>query len=76
MDTLKFKLVIIEALAASSPTNKSILADNENGSVVILPAKRLKHYNPSATKPCQGIRPATGSPESVRTSMGLGENSC
>ncbi|GFV56586.1 putative DD41D transposase [Trichonephila clavipes] len=35
MDRLKFKLEIFEALSASPPTNKSILTDHEDNSVVI-----------------------------------------
>ncbi|GFS71941.1 uncharacterized protein TNCV_1702151 [Trichonephila clavipes] len=46
MDRSKFKLEIIEALSASPPTNKSILTDDEDNSVVIPLAKRPKRYNP------------------------------
>ncbi|GFV77138.1 hypothetical protein TNCV_1771501 [Trichonephila clavipes] len=48
MDLLKFKLEIVEALSASPPTNKSILTDDEDNSVVIPLAKRWKRYNPPA----------------------------
>ncbi|GFW05431.1 uncharacterized protein TNCV_3359481 [Trichonephila clavipes] len=48
MDRLKFKLEIVEALSASSPTNNSILIDDEDNSVVIPLAKRSKRYNPPA----------------------------
>ncbi|GFX98407.1 uncharacterized protein TNCV_4001761 [Trichonephila clavipes] len=48
MEHLKFKLEIVEALSASSPTSKSILTDDEDNSVVIPLAKRLKRYNPPA----------------------------
>ncbi|GFU59262.1 hypothetical protein TNCV_4197861 [Trichonephila clavipes] len=40
---LKFKLEIAEALTTSLPTNKSIIADDEDNSVVIPPAKRSKY---------------------------------
>ncbi|GFW13992.1 hypothetical protein TNCV_4701271 [Trichonephila clavipes] len=46
MDRLKFNLEIVEALSASPPTNKSVLTDDEDNSVVIPLAKRLKRYNP------------------------------
>ncbi|GFV67755.1 uncharacterized protein TNCV_4624351 [Trichonephila clavipes] len=46
MDRLKFKLVIVEMLSASPPSNKSILTDDEDNSVVITLAKRSKRYNP------------------------------
>ncbi|GFW75650.1 uncharacterized protein TNCV_4428331 [Trichonephila clavipes] len=46
MDRLKFKLEIVEALAASPPTNKRILTDDEDGKVTIPIAKRSKCYNP------------------------------
>ncbi|GFS85586.1 uncharacterized protein TNCV_2794271 [Trichonephila clavipes] len=49
MDHLKFKLEIAEALSTSPPTNKSILADYEDNSVVIPLANRSKRYNPPAT---------------------------
>ncbi|GFU63793.1 uncharacterized protein TNCV_3321901 [Trichonephila clavipes] len=45
MDRLQFKLEIAEALSASPPTNKSILTDDEDNSVVIPLAKRSKRYN-------------------------------
>ncbi|GFT83167.1 hypothetical protein TNCV_2129781 [Trichonephila clavipes] len=48
MDHLQFKLEIVEALSASPPTNKSILIDYEDNSVVIPLAKRSKRYNPPA----------------------------
>ncbi|GFV21431.1 uncharacterized protein TNCV_2371881 [Trichonephila clavipes] len=48
IDGLKFKLEIVEALRASPPTNKSILTDDKDNSVVILLAKRMKRYNPPA----------------------------
>ncbi|GFX54899.1 hypothetical protein TNCV_3318161 [Trichonephila clavipes] len=38
----------IEALSASPPTNRNILTDDENNSVVIPFAKRSKRYNPPA----------------------------
>ncbi|GFV35981.1 uncharacterized protein TNCV_2867391 [Trichonephila clavipes] len=43
-----FKVDIVEALSASPPTNKSVLTDDEDNSVVITLAKRWKHYNPPA----------------------------
>ncbi|GFW50294.1 uncharacterized protein TNCV_4697101 [Trichonephila clavipes] len=43
MGRLKFNLEISEALSASPPTNKSILTDDEDNSVVIPLAKRSKH---------------------------------
>ncbi|GFX00599.1 transposase [Trichonephila clavipes] len=49
MDRLKLKLEIVEALSATPPTNKSILTDNEDNSVVIPLAKRSKRYNAPAT---------------------------
>ncbi|GFX61571.1 uncharacterized protein TNCV_2745461 [Trichonephila clavipes] len=49
MDRLKFKLEIVEALSVSPPTNRSILTDDEDNSVVIPLAKRSKRYNPPAT---------------------------
>ncbi|GFV74876.1 uncharacterized protein TNCV_1041141 [Trichonephila clavipes] len=48
MDRLKFELEIVEALSASPPTNKSILTDDEDNSVVVRLAKRSKHYSPHA----------------------------
>ncbi|GFW26868.1 hypothetical protein TNCV_1377111 [Trichonephila clavipes] len=48
VDRLKFKLEIVEALAASPPTNKSILTDDEDKSVVISLAKIAKCYHPPA----------------------------
>ncbi|GFT61456.1 uncharacterized protein TNCV_2480111 [Trichonephila clavipes] len=48
MNCLKLKLEIVEALSASPPTNKSILADDEDNSVVIPLSKRSKRYNPPA----------------------------
>ncbi|GFV69526.1 uncharacterized protein TNCV_2779431 [Trichonephila clavipes] len=48
MDRLKFKLEIVEALSASPPTNKCILTDDEDKSVVIPLTKRSKRYNPPA----------------------------
>ncbi|GFX16230.1 uncharacterized protein TNCV_4704841 [Trichonephila clavipes] len=48
MDSLKFKLEIAEALSASPPTNKSILADDEDNSVVVPLSKRSKRCNPPA----------------------------
>ncbi|GFW43330.1 putative transposable element [Trichonephila clavipes] len=48
MDRLKFKLVIVKALSAYPPTNKSILTDDEDNSVVIPLAKRSKRCNPPA----------------------------
>ncbi|GFX74898.1 uncharacterized protein TNCV_1844701 [Trichonephila clavipes] len=48
MDRLKFKLEIVEALSAFPPTNKSILTDDEDNSVVIPLAKRSKRYNSPA----------------------------
>ncbi|GFT02200.1 uncharacterized protein TNCV_84591 [Trichonephila clavipes] len=48
MDHLKFKLEIVEALSASPPTNRSILANDEDNSVIIPLAKRSKCYNPPA----------------------------
>ncbi|GFS49723.1 hypothetical protein TNCV_4344311 [Trichonephila clavipes] len=56
MDLLKFKLEIAEALSTSTPTNKSILTDEENDSAVILPTIRSKYYNPPAKRPCQDKR--------------------
>ncbi|GFT16624.1 multidrug resistance-associated protein 1 [Trichonephila clavipes] len=46
MDRLKFKLEKVEALAVSPPTNKSILTNDEDNSVVIPFVKRSKCYNP------------------------------
>ncbi|GFX15538.1 uncharacterized protein TNCV_3304671 [Trichonephila clavipes] len=48
MDGLKFKLEIVEALSASSPTIKSFLTDDEDNSVVIPLVKRSKRYDPPA----------------------------
>ncbi|GFX05587.1 uncharacterized protein TNCV_3434911 [Trichonephila clavipes] len=48
MDRLKFKLEIVKVLAASPPTKKRILTDNEDNNVVILFAKRSKCYDPPA----------------------------
>ncbi|GFX54817.1 uncharacterized protein TNCV_2557031 [Trichonephila clavipes] len=48
MDRLKFKLEIVEALSATSPTNRSTLTNEEDNSVVIPLAKRSKRYNPPA----------------------------
>ncbi|GFT89695.1 hypothetical protein TNCV_3137801 [Trichonephila clavipes] len=48
VDHLKFKLELVEALAASGPTNKSIFTEDEVNSVVIPLAKRFKCYNPPA----------------------------
>ncbi|GFX69168.1 uncharacterized protein TNCV_3563441 [Trichonephila clavipes] len=48
MDRLKFKLEIDEALSPFPPTNKSILTDDEDNSVVIPLRKRSKRYNPCA----------------------------
>ncbi|GFX97988.1 uncharacterized protein TNCV_4906391 [Trichonephila clavipes] len=45
MDRLKFKLEIVEVLSTSSPTNKSILTDDEDKSGVIPLAKRSKRFN-------------------------------
>ncbi|GFV62047.1 transposable element Tcb1 transposase [Trichonephila clavipes] len=45
MDRLKFKFEVIEALSASPPTNKSILTDDEDKSVVIPLAKGSTPYN-------------------------------
>ncbi|GFS97389.1 hypothetical protein TNCV_733311 [Trichonephila clavipes] len=38
----------VQALAASPPTNKSILTDDGDDNVVISLAKRSKFYNPPA----------------------------
>ncbi|GFV44591.1 hypothetical protein TNCV_2006621 [Trichonephila clavipes] len=46
-DCLKFKLEIVEALAASPPSNNSILTDDEDNSIVIPLAKRSRCYNTS-----------------------------
>ncbi|GFX34318.1 hypothetical protein TNCV_3226651 [Trichonephila clavipes] len=46
MDRLKFELAIVKALSASPPTNKRILTDDEDNSVVIPLARRSKRYNP------------------------------
>ncbi|GFY11623.1 hypothetical protein TNCV_4230921 [Trichonephila clavipes] len=44
-----FDLEIVEALFASPPTNKSILTDDEDNSVVVPLAKKIsKHYNAPA----------------------------
>ncbi|GFX69491.1 uncharacterized protein TNCV_380601 [Trichonephila clavipes] len=48
MDRLKFKLEIFEALSASPPTYKSIFTHDEDNSVAIPLAKRLKRNNPPA----------------------------
>ncbi|GFW04056.1 uncharacterized protein TNCV_2051721 [Trichonephila clavipes] len=39
IDRLRFKLEIVEALLVSPPTNKSVLTDDEDNSVVIPLAK-------------------------------------
>ncbi|GFT05095.1 uncharacterized protein TNCV_531421 [Trichonephila clavipes] len=39
---------IVEALSASPPTNKSILTDDEDNSVVVPLAKKSKRCNPPA----------------------------
>ncbi|GFV40863.1 hypothetical protein TNCV_1637471 [Trichonephila clavipes] len=39
---------IVEALSTSPPTNKSILTDEEDNSVVVPSVKRSKRYNPPA----------------------------
>ncbi|GFX10999.1 hypothetical protein TNCV_512591 [Trichonephila clavipes] len=46
LDRLIFKLEIVEALAASPPTNKSIFTDDKVNSVVIPLSKRPKRYDP------------------------------
>ncbi|GFW23028.1 hypothetical protein TNCV_3801291 [Trichonephila clavipes] len=47
-DPLKFELEIVEALAASPPTDKIIFPDDEDNSVVIQLTKRSKSYDPLA----------------------------
>ncbi|GFS80827.1 uncharacterized protein TNCV_1334551 [Trichonephila clavipes] len=48
MDRLKFKLEIVEELSAFPFTNKSILTDDEDNSVVIPLVKISKRYNSPA----------------------------
>ncbi|GFW32049.1 hypothetical protein TNCV_2600751 [Trichonephila clavipes] len=55
MDRLKFKLEIVEALAASKPTNKSILTDEDNSAKIFLPNHIEQGF--STTDPQTGNNP-------------------
>ncbi|GFT32098.1 hypothetical protein TNCV_3469001 [Trichonephila clavipes] len=60
MDRLKFKLGIVEALAASPPANKSVLTDDEDNSVAIPLAKRLDKDGGTSCLPWTTYCPTEG----------------
>ncbi|GFX19226.1 uncharacterized protein TNCV_3013701 [Trichonephila clavipes] len=57
MDRLKFKLEIVEALSASSPTNKSILTDDEDNIISCNSTRKKIEALSSTCYTCHGFYP-------------------